>query len=78
MPLAGIVRNLIDTHLAEETDIEPKGACIHGARIHEIAHHEDDREEAGEALALSDLLAGCCHRDDLRLNVFHLLIKLEL
>lgn len=39
-----VAGKLIQTHLAEEADIETKGASIHGARVQEIAHHEDDRK----------------------------------
>lgn len=65
-------------HLTEEADIEAKSSRIPGASIHVVADKQGNLQKAGEVLALSQLFTCSCHRNDLRLDILHLLTELQL
>lgn len=65
-------------HLTKEADVEAKSTSIPGASIHIVSDKQGYLQEAREVLALSHLLTRGSHRDDLGLDVLHLLPKLQL
>lgn len=65
-------------HLTEEADIEAKSTSIPGASVHIVSNEQCDLQEAGEALALSQLLTCSSDRHDLGLDILNLLTELQL
>lgn len=64
-------------HLTEEADVKAKSPRIPGASIHIVANKQGQLQKAGEVLALSQLLTRGRHRNDLWLDIFHLLTELQ-
>lgn len=64
-------------HLTEEADVEAKSPRIPGASIHIVADEQGNLQKAGEILALSQLLTRGRHRNDLWLDILHLLAELQ-
>lgn len=66
------------THLAQEADVEAEGLGIAGAGVHVVAHEEHQLQQADEAVAPPQLLAGQRHAHDVRPDVVHLLLQGQL
>lgn len=63
-------------HLTEEADIKAKSTSIPGASIHVVSNKQCDLQEAGEALALTQLLTRSSDRHNLWLDILNLLTEL--
>lgn len=64
-------------YLAEKADVEAKGLCVSGARVHVVAEEQHQLQELAEALTLLELLAGQGHCHDIRFDVVHMLLEHE-
>lgn len=66
------------SHLAQITDAEAERFGVSRAGVHVVSQQQRDLQQFGEALALSELLAGGGYGHHVRLDVIHLLIELKL